>query len=338
MGMAASQARYVQLTARKTNVEFQGQQINQQRTSLASESAGLFTQLMDLQVPTAPSTSDYSTVEYTFNDGINNYTISNITNLNPPVDGFNAQVSYYYTINTYKGIGRTRTDLGVNHVNGEYWLTNGQGLNMIKLAQCNNDPDSDDYHEDYNAILQVCRDNPDSTLINTCGYDPGTQTLANIDGAYKYTSNGVTYYYSTTDLDNAALQGGAPTALTGYYAANIDENIDITTNAILESVESGRYSNITLEGDSTAFDLSTTTTTDSNAYNDAMNEYAYKQDLYQKNVNDINGKTSSIQQEDRILELKLKQLDTEQKALSTELDSVKKVIDKNIEQTYKTFQ
>ena len=35
MGMAASQARYLGLTARKTNVEYEGQQINQARTALA---------------------------------------------------------------------------------------------------------------------------------------------------------------------------------------------------------------------------------------------------------------------------------------------------------------
>ena len=33
MGMAASQARYLGLTARKTNCEWEGQQINQARTA-----------------------------------------------------------------------------------------------------------------------------------------------------------------------------------------------------------------------------------------------------------------------------------------------------------------
>ena len=54
MGMAASQARYLGLTARKTNVEYEGQQVNQQRTALANESAGLFRRLLALDVPTAP--------------------------------------------------------------------------------------------------------------------------------------------------------------------------------------------------------------------------------------------------------------------------------------------
>ena len=35
--------------------------------------------------------------------------------------------------------------------------------------------------------------------------------------------------------------------------------------------------------------------------------------------------------------LKLKQLDTEHNALQTEMDAVKKVCDKNVEDTFKTF-
>jgi hypothetical protein len=35
--------------------------------------------------------------------------------------------------------------------------------------------------------------------------------------------------------------------------------------------------------------------------------------------------------------LRLKQLDTEQSAISTELDAVKKVIEKNTESSFKTF-
>ena len=39
MGMAASQARYLGLQARKTNTEYEGQHVNQQRTALANQSA-----------------------------------------------------------------------------------------------------------------------------------------------------------------------------------------------------------------------------------------------------------------------------------------------------------
>ncbi len=73
------------------------------------------------------------------------------------------------------------------------------------------------------------------------------------------------------------------------------------------------------------------------SYEDAMNEYRYKVQQYEKTIADINAKTSIIQQEDRTLELRLKQLDTEQNALSTEMEAVKKVIKDNVESTLKTF-
>ena len=68
-----------------------------------------------------------------------------------------------------------------------------------------------------------------------------------------------------------------------------------------------------------------------------MNQYLYKKEQYEKTIADINAKTEVIQQEDRTLELRLKQLDTEQKALSTEMEAVKKVVDSNVDSTFKTF-
>ena len=69
MGMAASQARYLGLTARKTNTEYEGQRINQARTALANQSANLWNRMLALQVPTAPKTTDYTTQQYAFTDG-----------------------------------------------------------------------------------------------------------------------------------------------------------------------------------------------------------------------------------------------------------------------------
>lgn len=69
MGMAASQARFLGLTARKTNVEYEGQQINQQRTTLANETANYYNDLLGMQVPVPPSVADYTKTVYTFQDG-----------------------------------------------------------------------------------------------------------------------------------------------------------------------------------------------------------------------------------------------------------------------------
>ena len=94
---------------------------------------------------------------------------------------------------------------------------------------------------------------------------------------------------------------------------------------------------VRFDDDSVIYSLNTETVTDDAAYQDAMNEYNYKVQQYEKTIADINAKTSIIQQEDRTLELRLKQLDTEQNALSTEMEAVKKVIQKNVEMTFKTF-
>ena len=69
MGMAASQARFLGLTARKTNTEYEGQQINQQRTTLSNQSANYYNQLLGMTVPVPPSIADYTKTTYTFQDG-----------------------------------------------------------------------------------------------------------------------------------------------------------------------------------------------------------------------------------------------------------------------------
>ena len=76
--MSASQARFLSLTARKTNVEYEGQQINQQRTALSNESSNYYSQLTSLAVPVPPSSADYTKVTYTFNDGNEKNTVTSI--------------------------------------------------------------------------------------------------------------------------------------------------------------------------------------------------------------------------------------------------------------------
>lgn len=330
MGMAASQARYIELTARKTDVEFQGQQINQQRTQLATESAGLFNQMLALSVPTPPSTTDFTTTQYAFSDGINNYTISSVRELtNDPEN--NVNLTYYYTQSTYTGNERVRTDLGVNQVSGSYWLTDGGSppVNRTLLTRCTTS-DTDDIA----AAQQIVADTGAATSFAR-DFDNG----AGIGSIYKYTDQGgTTYYYGVTQLNTLAGQSGAAGRTDNYFAKNVDKRYDKTEDAYLTRTDSGRYSSIKLASEATTLDVTTKTTTDQEAYTNAMNEYRYQQERYQQEINRINAKTSIVQAQDRTLELKLKQLDTEQEALQTEMESVKKVIDKNIEQTFKTFQ
>ena len=182
MGIAASQARYLYLTARQTNVEFEGQQINQARVNLANEESGLFRQMMEIETPIVPT---------------------------------------LYTIKQQC----------------EKWY--------------NADPQGP-HAEDYKG---------------------GTNDPA---------------YINDMSIWEAYIQDG-----------KCDANA---------------------------------------AYEVAMTQYNAKQQEYQKAYNDINSKIESIHEKDQVLELQLRQLDTEQETIITELESVKKVIDKNIENVFKTFQ
>ena len=68
----------------------------------------------------------------------------------------------------------------------------------------------------------------------------------------------------------------------------------------------------------TDFTLNTETRTNEEAYNNAMNQYYYETQQYEKTNADINAKTSIIQQQDRTLELRLKQLGDNRENLGKE--------------------
>lgn len=110
--------------------------------------------------------------------------------------------------------------------------------------------------------------------------------------------------------------------------------------ARLEQDATGRIINITLnpgEQDEVTYAVTTNTVTDQAAYDDAMNQYEYDKYQYDQSIQEINAKIEITQAQDKNLELRLKQLDTEQDAISTEMDAVQKVIEKNTESTFKTF-
>lgn len=60
MGLAASQGRFLALTARKSDIEFQGQLVNQERMTLAHQSEALFQAIVNL---TDPNSTEYQAAE-----------------------------------------------------------------------------------------------------------------------------------------------------------------------------------------------------------------------------------------------------------------------------------
>ena len=206
MGLAATQTRFLSLTSKKSNVEYQGQQINQQRTTLSNRSSAAYSQMLTLAVPTPPSTSDFVKINYQFEV---------------------AGVTY-------------QTD-----------KLNLNGSGDLESVQAKN--------------------------VNT-----GAVSTINITASEK-------------------------DATTGRYTT-----LNGATASVVETV-------------------------DYDAYDDAYNQYTYKQYLYEQQLETINAETSVVQQQDKALELRLNQLDTEQSAIKTELEALSKVIDDNVESSFKTF-
>ena len=87
MGLSASQARLLSLTARQSNLEYEGQQINQQRTTLSNESSNYYNSLLEMSVPVPPSTNDYTKIVYTFTIGGNEATVKEALPIDDPKNG-----------------------------------------------------------------------------------------------------------------------------------------------------------------------------------------------------------------------------------------------------------
>ncbi len=433
MGMAASQARYLALTARKTNTEYEGQQINQARTALANQSANLFNRLLGLEVPVAPKTTDYTEVQYSFTDGENESVLDSWQQLSTADPDYNYIVNHYYYTNVYTGSqkllenpqvqtkgaltiddfqaqnpvvsynandntytittddGKTRTYSAIKGMEMDTKLENSlrdfeeaQGLAQINGALTTDavygyQDSSGTWHffleneiaepKDYSTVYkpayigncelteltsltedeaaelaQILKDCPDSNMNKYLSFDNDRNLVYNGEGLYAFQMNGVKYFTNEADLynsmqtnDNYERPIDDQEKLAYYNASYIQKRIEETNKALIETDENGRFKSVKFDDDSIVYSLNTETVTDEAAYQDAMNEYNYKVQQYEKTIADINARTSIIQEEDRTLELRLKQLDTEQNALATEMDAVKKVIKDNVDKTFKTF-
>lgn len=417
MGMAASQARYLGLTARKTNVEYEGQQINQARTALANQSANTFNELLALEVPTAPSTQDYTTLQYSYQDGTNTETISDMSELINDPDGYNYTISHYHYSDVFTGIMSKKTnpqvsfetkaekslvpkdnvkqDAATNEytvngqpvakydasvqeqkdayakivsdypsfasvdVNSVYTYTDTDGkLTFTTLTDLNKavagTADLGAYKINDNVPAYVgnnevhpydSTDSEQKTALEQIKKQFPAESISSSDNIYTWTSGGKTYFATLEDLQATAQSAPDPSKptenqnkLTMFNAENVSTKIEQQQRAFVQLDDTGRPQSIRYEDTTATYTLKTETKTDENAYNDAMNQYNYDMQVYEKKIADINAKTEKIQEQDRTLELRLRQLDTEQEALQTEMESVKKVIDKNIESTYKTFE
>ena len=468
MGMAASSLRFAQLTARKNQVEFEGQQINQQRLVLSQKSSAIYNDMLTKQVPTAPDPSQFTKIVYKFNNGNGTSQIINLAR--KAAGAYNYNITYkqpatskvlsrskFQNVNFVKTIGATAQNAYTANINGvsrdltavgdptklsdyqnklaiynqlkqidETRSAINSGSNKVDQAKLQNygqsaglnnlftyNSDEDKYTIDpKNAVAKALFEAAGGTINSTgevimpssptgipknvnilIGVLSGTNVLdeevnkqdvlASFDEIFKKLGQNSSADYKKNVLDPAftAYQSSCATpgitnigeeqALYSYKDDNGDtcymyvpmENIAEDVNSsyadevsIYENAttylegqteteqqdanvilsDEGQISKITF-ADGTVVTPEVVTEMDQDAYDAAMVEYEYKKDVYEKEMNDANAKVKIIQAQDQKLEVRLKQLDTEQKALSTEIDAVKSVRDKSIESSFKTF-
>ena len=154
MGLAASQARFLNLTARKTNIEYEGQQINQQRTTLANQSAAYYNQMLTLSVPTPPSTDSYKTITYAFTtlDGYK----ANVSQVTGNMNDATVVYTYSKTENQL-----AKTDAYTIAKEGEVYKNGSRLIQTLK----SNDNLKDDEDKIKAGIKAVKKDDSDNSEI-----------------------------------------------------------------------------------------------------------------------------------------------------------------------------
>ena len=339
MGMSASQARFLGLTARKTNVEYEGQQINQQRTALSNQTASYYTNLLGMNVPQPPAVQDYTKTTYSFTDGSLN---NQLTSMIAHADG-SYTVSYARTYMDHDAIVSAVPSRIVKNDDGTF------SVGGVKLNAMGDDTDrvaNDPYYASLSNEAKAKLLEEEEAILKELQANWSQNNTDN--WLVKYTQNSSTGVYEPTYYNESVLAGATydstntSVSFIGAYtrgSAQVTDEIKGVT-AFLEQDSTGRYINVTMSdanGNMTTYALTTATVTDDDAYNDAMNQYEYDKAQYDRDIQEINAKIEIIQSEDKDLELRLKQLDTEQAAITNELEAVNKVIEKNVESSFKTF-
>ena len=296
MGLAASQGRYLCLTARMSDLVYEGQQISQQRLALASQQQDIANK---------------------YNDAMNNKTMqAKIIGADGNVQS--QQLTYDVITNKdpFSGLGMRIVDLDGNVV-----VPKKESMEVTSI-----DADGNEVKETFtNAASFITKYMTD--LSPEQANEMGRWNLAKIIEYFQenYKESGITIKL-TNSVDTSLKKEGE------HYL--FDENCTdpkylqdmlssgqwlLQQSSPNESEEDGiEWEEITWQGSSQIVEMYDTS-------DDAAAESEYEAAM------------ADIQKKDKILELRLEQVETEEKAVEKELDSVKNIIKENIESSYKTF-
>ena len=298
MGLAASQGRYLCLTARNSDLVYEGQHISQQRLALTNETQA---------------------VADKYNEAMNNKIMQANT-----ADGVTQQLTYdiLTSQNPYSGLGMRLVDVNGNVViPGEYIevsskekqeATDGEESLSDNYNSSKKYTSKDDFIAKYFPDItgDALTDLNSKSLLELCNYYNEQNPESDLNVVYKdktsseLVSDGEHVVKDANCMDPLYLQEMLSTGQWLIQQANPNE-------------ESG-WDEITWQGSSLISEVYYTA-------DDAAAEAEYESEM------------TRIQKQDKLLELRLEQVQTQQSSVEKEMESVKQIIDKNIEDSFKTF-
>ena len=379
MGMAASQARLLCITARIHDVEHQAQSIQNAKVQLATQSDQIYEDYLkaldetSLTINAMDDAGNKSNIIATFNNLFSRNRVR-------PADGSN------YALRNSQGrlIVENAIEEGYynfkdNVVGGDamafalYMMSDGEinnleNIHIAEQAVYNNhanDTPQTEIHELYNRLIEFKEEHDIENGIDDGGIydltslddDPDKNTVPEYEALlqqyqielYKkygeeiYNEIGITEEYNPSlfnyyvNIYNQIETCGGCISIDHY---NGSESGDAANNAewLLNMVQSGQFSieivenkdsgvgvtlNRTSPSSDTCLAYSPTSNIDNRALAKAEAEYEHK--------------LKQINKKDEQFDLDLSKLETERSALTTEYESVKKVIQDNVERTFGIF-
>lgn len=236
MGMSASQARYLSLTARKSDLEFRGQQINQSRLMLSNQSANLYSSMLTMSVPTPPVETDFMKDVYTFSMGGDNTTLSSYK-LSMGKDGYGYDILYSKPATTKQLTASSVSDVQRAITRQASKLPAGQNSidkSLIKVATKYDDSTFSNLTPNVSRLAKIS--NSDSSIK---GGDSDAKYKVNAKDEDKDYNNGSTTGYTIYNKIHGESTSKATTKPSQNNAVSnsILEKMSINNNTLVYSEE-----------------------------------------------------------------------------------------------------
>lgn len=294
MGLAASQGRYLCLTARMSDLVYEGQQISQQRLNLATESQ----QIADRY---AEATNNKIMVANMYTGG------------SEPSSQVQLTYSLLTTPTSEYGLGYRLVDKNGNVVvpsNDDYLETSELGLDGQRTTT-----------KFFNQNDFIAKYMPNISEEDKAFYS--TYSMAELKNVFKELNpdSNVTLETKKSFPEHILQENDARCIDEKVVDPEYLQMMISTGEYYIQSItdpETQKWEDLTWQGSNNITEVYDTS-------DDAAAEAQYEADM------------RALEKKDKILELRLEQVETEEKSVETEIETIKGVIDKNIENSFKTF-